>query len=63
MERLKEAYRELNPDSSIAQLARDTIRSSQEALNAFADAAEDAVVNYRLQDGEKITPRRARSIR
>ncbi len=53
VDRLKEAYRGLNPDSSIAQLARDTIRSSQEALNAFADAAEDAVVNYRLQDGEK----------
>ena len=53
VERLKEAYRGLNPDSSIAQLARDTIRSSQEALNAFAEAAEDAVVNYRLQDGQK----------
>lgn len=53
VERLKEAYRELNPDSSIAQLARDTIRSSEDALNAFADAASDAVVNYRLQDGEK----------
>lgn len=43
-----------------ARLARDTIRSSEEALNAFADAAEDAVVNYRLQDGQKITPQRAR---
>lgn len=53
VERLKEAYRELNPDSSIAQLARDTIRSSEEALNAFADAASDAVVNYQLQDGRK----------
>ena len=53
VERLKEAYRGLNPDSSIAQLARDTIRSSEEALNAFADAASDAVVNYQLQDGEK----------
>ena len=53
VERLKEAYRGLNPDSSIARLARDTIRSSEEALNAFADAAEDAVVNYRLQDGQK----------
>lgn len=52
VERLKEAYRGLNPDSSIAQLARDTIQSSEEALNAFADAAEDAVVNYRLQDGQ-----------
>lgn len=53
VERLKKAYRGLNPDSSIAQLARDTIRSSEEALNAFADAASDAVVNYRLQDGGK----------
>lgn len=53
VERLKEAYRGLNPDSSIAQLARDTIRSSEEALNAFADAASDAVVNYQLQDGRK----------
>lgn len=53
VDRLKEAYRGLNPDSSIARLARDTIRSSEEALNAFADAAEDAVVNYRLQDGQK----------
>lgn len=52
VERLKEAYRGLNPDSSIAQLARDTIRSSEEALNAFADAASDAVVNYQLQDGQ-----------
>lgn len=53
VERLKKAYQGLNPDSSIAQLARDTIQSSEEALNAFADAASDAVVNYRLQDGGK----------
>ena len=53
VERLKEAYQGLNPDSSIARLARDTIRSSEEALNAFADAASDAVVNYQLQDGQK----------
>ena len=55
VERLKEAYRGLNPDSSIAQLARDTIRSSEDALNAFADAASDAVVNYQLQDGQTDT--------
>lgn len=53
VERLKKAYQGLKPDSSIAQLARDTIRSSEEALNAFTDAASDAVVNYRLQDGKK----------
>lgn len=55
VERLKEAYRGLNPDSSIARLARDTIRSSEEALNAFANAASDAVVNYQLQDGENVS--------
>lgn len=55
VDRLKEAYRGLNPDSSIAQLARDTIRSSEEALNAFADAASDAVANYQLQDGSNIS--------
>lgn len=53
VDRLKKAYRGLNPDSSIARLARDTIRSSEEALNVFADAASDAVVNYRLQDVQK----------
>ena len=50
---LKAAYKGLNPDSSIARLARETIRSSERALDAFADAASDAVVNYRLQDGQK----------
>lgn len=40
-----------------ARLARDTIRSSEEALNAFADAASDAVVNYQLQDGPKNNAR------
>lgn len=53
VERLKAAYKGLNPDSSIARLARETISSSERALDAFADAASDAVVNYRLQDGQK----------
>ena len=53
VDRLKTAYKGLNPDSSIARLARETIRSSERALDAFADAASDAVVNYRLQDGQK----------
>ena len=53
VDRLKAAYKGLNPDSSIAQLARETINSSERVLDAFADAASDAVVNYRLQDGQK----------
>ena len=53
VDRLKAAYKGMNPDSSIAQLARETINSSERVLDAFADAASDAVVNYRLQDGQK----------
>ncbi len=53
VDRLKAAYKGLNPDSGIAQLARETINSSEKVLDAFADAASDAVVNYRLQDGQK----------
>ena len=53
VDRLKAAYKGLNPDSGIAQLARETINSSERVLDAFADAASDAVVNYRLQDGQK----------
>lgn len=53
VDRLKAAYKGMNPDSSIAQLARETIQSSEKVLDAFADAASDAVVNYRLQDGQK----------
>lgn len=54
VERLKAAYQGMNPDSSIARLARQSIQSSENALNAFADAASDAIVNYNLQDGESV---------
>ena len=57
VDRLKAAYKGLNPDSGIAQLARETINSSERVLDAFADAASDAVVNYRLQDGQKNNAR------
>ena len=49
VDRLKAAYKGMNPDSSIARLARQSIQSSENALNAFADAASDAIVNYNLQ--------------
>ena len=55
VDRLKAAYKGMNPDSSIARLARETINSSERVLDAFADAASDAVVNYRLQDGSTQT--------
>ena len=61
VDRLKAAYQGMNPDSSIARLARQSIRSSENALNAFADAASDAIVNYNLQDGSASTAKPASS--
>ena len=55
VEKLKAAYKDMQPDSSIARLASETIRNSEAILNAYADAAADAVVNYNLQDEQKNT--------
>lgn len=55
VEKLKAAYNDMQPDSSIARLASETIRNSEAILNAYADAAADAVVNYNLQDEQKNT--------
>lgn len=57
VEKLKSAYRGLNPDSAIARLAKETIARSEAVLEAFSDAAADAVMNYQLQDGQKNTAR------
>ena len=54
VDRLKAAYKSMKPDSSIAQLARETINSSERVLDAFADAASDAIVNYNLQ-GDNVS--------
>lgn len=55
VDKLKAAYKDMQPDSSIARLASETIRNSEAILNAYADAAADAVVNYNLQDEQKNT--------
>lgn len=55
VEKLKAAYKDMQPDSSIARLASETIQNSEAILNAYADAAADAVVNYNLQDEQKNT--------
>lgn len=53
VDRLKEAYRGLTPDSRIAATTREAIASSEAILNAYVDAAADAVENYNLQEGQK----------
>ena len=57
VEKLKNAYKGLNPDSAIARLAKETVTHSEAVLEAFSDAAADAVMNYQLQDGQKKNAR------
>lgn len=46
-ERLKAAYKGLEPDSDIAKVAKEAITSSEKVLEAYADAVADAAENYR----------------
>lgn len=57
VEKLKAAYRDMEPDSAIARLTRQTVTNSEAVLDAFSDAAADAVMNYQLQDWQKNTAR------
>jgi hypothetical protein len=47
VERLKAAYKGLEPDSDIAKVAKEAITSSEKVLEAYADAVADAAENYR----------------
>lgn len=53
VEKLKNAYKDLTPGSTIAQQTRDVVTQSEEILNAWVDVASDAIVNYNLQEGQK----------
>lgn len=53
VEKLKAAYRGMEPDSAIARLTRETVTNSEAVLDAFSEAAADAVLSYNLQDGQK----------
>ena len=57
VEKLKAAYRDMEPDSAIARLTRQTVTNSEAILDAFSEAAADAVLNYNLQDGQKNNAR------
>ena len=50
VEKLKAAYRDMEPDSAIARLTRETVTNSEAVLDAFSEAAADAVLNYNLQE-------------
>ena len=53
VERLKAAYKGLEPDSDIAKVAKEAITTSEKVLNAYADAVADAAENYRNSEGQK----------
>ena len=57
VEKLKAAYKSMKPDSGIAQTTRETIRRREALLEAYTDAAAEAVMNYNLQDGQKNNAR------
>lgn len=57
VEKLKAAYRDMAPDSAIARLTRETVTNSEAVLDAFSEAAADAVLNYNLQEGQKNNAR------
>lgn len=57
VEKLKAAYRDMEPDSAIARLTRETVTNSEAVLDAFSEAAADAVLNYNLQEGQKNNAR------
>lgn len=57
VEKLKAAYRDMEPDSAIARLTRQTVTNSEAVLDAFSEAAADAVLNYNLQEGQKNNAR------
>lgn len=53
VERLKSAYKDMDPDSAIARQMKDTIRQSEAIRNAWVDAVSDSVVYFRMQDRQK----------
>lgn len=57
VEKLKAAYRDMEPDSAIARLTRETVTNSEAVLDAFSEAAADAVLSYNLQEGQKNNAR------
>lgn len=53
VEKLKNAYKDLTPGSTIAQQTRSVVTQSEAILEAWTDVASEAIVNYTLQDGQK----------
>lgn len=53
VEKLRNAYRDSDPDSDIGRMLKRAVQDNAEIAQAWAEAVRDAGENYQLQDGQK----------
>lgn len=57
VEKLRSAYKGLDPDSDMGRIAQQAILDNEKVAQAWAEALADAGENYQLQDGQKNNAR------
>lgn len=57
VEKLRNAYKGLDPDSDMGRITRQAIRDNEKVAQAWAEAVVEAGENYQLQDGQKNNAR------
>ena len=53
VEKLRNAYRDSDPDSDIGRMLKRAVQDNAEIAQAWAEAVAEAGENYQLQDGQK----------
>ena len=57
VEKLRSAYKGIDPDSDIGRVMKRTIQDNETVAQAWAEAVVEAGENYQLQDGQKNNAR------
>lgn len=57
VEKLRSAYKGLDPDSDMGRITRQAIRDNEKVVQAWAEALVEAGENYQIQDGQKNNAR------
>ncbi len=57
VEKLRNAYRDSDPDSDIGRMLKRAVQDNAEIAQAWAEAVREAGENYQLQDGQKKNAR------
>lgn len=57
VEKLRNAYRDSDPDSDIGRMLKRAVQDNAEIAQAWAEAVSEAGENYQLQDGQKNNAR------